>query len=300
VLRVGHATDKNLGASVSILASVPIPKFKAPLGIKVVYTDLDGTALGRAGAFTRDPDGNVTLEPAKALARSLEAGIEVVPCSGRVVRGLIGDARILGLDEVIGEMGAVIAYEYGAELVRNLGAYPGGEEMPVVFMERAGAVRVLFERFRLEFHAPWHTFREYTHLLRGLVDVDDVNAFLIKAGYDWLELADNGRLRGAYMGLPAGACHVYHLLPRGVSKGSAVALDRQRRGLTPEECVFIGDAAADLSVAPHVGAVVLTIDSIEGDSALSAAVRSTPNASATERPGNLGWASALSSIARRR
>lgn len=278
---------------------MPTPKFKAPAGIKLVYTDLDGTALGRAGAFLRDPDGNVSLEPAKALAKALEAGIEVVPCSGRVVRGLIGDARILGLDSVIGEMGAVISYEYGSELVRNLGAYPGGEEMPVVFMERAGAVRVLFERFRLEYHAPWHTFREYTHLLRGLVDLDDVNAFLGKTGYDWLELQDNGRLRGAYLGLPAGSCHVYHLLPRGVSKGSAVALDRQRRGLRPEECVYIGDAAADLAVAPHVATVVLTADSLEGDPPLAAAARATANATVTEKPGNLGWASVLNAISRR-
>jgi hydroxymethylpyrimidine pyrophosphatase-like HAD family hydrolase len=283
--------------------AVPIPRFKPSPGIKLVYTDLDGTMLGRAGAFIRDAEGNISLEPAKALARVLDAGIEVVPCSGRVVqggRGLIGDARILGLSSVIGEMGAVIAYEYGAEIIRNLGAYPGGEELPVVFMERAGAVRVLFERFRLEYHAPWHAYREYTHLLRGLIDFDDVNAFLTKAGYDWLEIQDNGRLNGAYMGLPAGACHVYHLLPRGVSKGSAVALDRQRRGLEREECVFIGDAAADLTAASHVGAVVLTIDSVEGDPALSAAARSTPNASVTEKPGNLGWAAALSSIARRR
>jgi phosphoglycolate phosphatase len=282
---------------------MPLPKFKPPLGVKVVYTDLDGTMLGRAGAFIRDPEGNLTLEPAKALAKVLEAGVEVVPCSGRVVqggRGLIGDARLLGLSSAIGEMGAVIAYEYGAEIIRNLGAYPGGEELPVVFMERAGAVRVLFERFRLEYHSPWHSFREYTHLLRGLVAIDDVNAFLMKAGYDWIELQDNGRLHGAYMGLPPGVCHVYHLLPRGVSKGSAVALDRQRRGVKAEECVFIGDAAADLTAASQVAAVVLTIDSVEGDAALSAAARSTPNASVTEKPGNLGWAAAMNLIARRR
>ena len=42
---------------------------------------------------------------------------------------------------------------------------------------------MLFERFdgRLEYHTPWHTDRLYSHLFRGLIDVDEANALLARA-----------------------------------------------------------------------------------------------------------------------
>ena len=52
-------------------------------GIKVVYTDLDGTMLGRNGSFLHDPDGKATLEPAEALLAARAALVDVVPASGR-------------------------------------------------------------------------------------------------------------------------------------------------------------------------------------------------------------------------
>lgn len=277
-----------------------LPPFEAPSGVRVVYTDVDGTMLGRAGAFVRDPSGALTLEPAEALTQTLDAGIDVVPCSGRALRGLVGDARILGLASVIGEMGSVIAYEHGAEVVRNLGEYPGGDVLPVVYMKECGAVGLLLERYRLEHHTPWSAWREYTHLFRGLVEVDEANQALALAGFGWCEIQDNGRLHGAYVGLPAGSAHAYHLVPRGTSKASAVLLDRTRRGLMPEECVAIGDAMADLGVARQVAALVLVRDALERDEALAAAATAAPNAFSTERPGNLGWAEVVSALARAR
>ncbi|HVL32478.1 MAG TPA: hypothetical protein VM600_02740, partial [Actinomycetota bacterium] len=78
-------------------------------GIKVVYTDLDGTMLGRNGSFLHDPEGVPTLEPVQALLAALHAGIDIVPASGRALRGLQTDARLLGLPTVIAEMGALLS-----------------------------------------------------------------------------------------------------------------------------------------------------------------------------------------------
>ena len=47
-------------------------------GIKAVYTDLDGTMLGRNGSFLHDPDGGATLEPAEALLAARAALVDVV------------------------------------------------------------------------------------------------------------------------------------------------------------------------------------------------------------------------------
>jgi len=275
-----------------------VEHLRAELSVRVVYTDLDGTMLGRGGAFVRDPAGTLSAEPTAALLDALERDVDVVPATGRSLRGLLGDARILGLQTVIAEMGAIIAYDIGREIVTNLGAYPGGEEPPAAHMERTGAVRTLFEAFagRLEHHTPWSAWRDYTQLFRGLVDTGDADRILADAGFEWLSLHDNGRLHGAYLGLDAGVAHAYHLMPRGVDKGSAVAIDRSRRGLARMDTIAIGDAIADLAMAPEVGALVLVRDAVESDAALATAAAAIANVYVSERPGNLGWCDALRSL----
>lgn len=268
------------------------------LAVRVVYTDLDGTMLGPGGAFLRSPDGVLTAEPAAALLEALELGVDVVPATGRSLRGLLGDARILGLSNVIAEMGSLIAYDLGRESVTNLGDYPGGEEPPAAHMERAGAVGALFEAFpgRLEHHTPWSAWRDYTQLFRGLVDTDEADRVLAGNGFGWLSLHDNGRLHGAYLGLEAGLAKAYHLMPRGVDKGSAVKLDRARRGFAREQTIAIGDAIADLAMAGEVGALILVRDAVEADPALAEAAGRMKNVYVSPRHGNLGWCDTLRSI----
>ncbi|MFY9588437.1 MAG: HAD hydrolase family protein, partial [Actinomycetota bacterium] len=196
------------------------------------------------------------------------------------------------------EMGALIAYDLGAEIVTNLGAYPGGEEPPARHMERTGAVELLFETFRglLEHHTPWSAWRDYTQLFRWLVDTAEADRVLADAGMDWLALHDNGRLHRAYLDLAEGTAHAYHLMPRGVHKGSAVARDRERRGLAREETIAVGDAIADLSMAGEVGALVLVGDAVAEDAGLAEAAEAIENVYVTSRPGNLGWADVLRAV----
>lgn len=269
-------------------------------GVRVVYTDLDGTMLGRAGSFLHDPDGKPTLEPAEALLAAREAAIDVVPTSGRALRGLQTDARMLGMPTVIAEMGALVSYDFGGEIVRNFGETPE-PGMPAAVMDRLGAPALLLEKYagRLEHHTPWSGWRECTHLFRGLVDEREVDGLLAGHGFAWLTLHDNGRLHGTYLGIPKGEARAYHLLPRGVSKGTAVRGDRERRGFARAECVAIGDAAADLELAAEVGTFVMVGDALEHDPDLAGRCAALDNVVVTERPQNLGWTDAVRAAAAR-
>ena len=281
------------------LLSAHAAALRRELDVRVVYTDLDGTMLGRGGSFVHQPDGALTAEPAAVLLAAAEQNVELVPATGRSLRGLLGDARILGLQTVIAEMGSLIAYDVGREVVTNLGAFPGGEEPPAAYMERCGALKLLFDSFpgMIEHHTPWSAWRDYTQLLRGLVDTVAADRALEDGGFGWLTLHDNGLLRRSYLGIPEGAAHAYHLLPRGVDKGSAVALDRERRGFAREQTIAVGDAIADLSMAAHVGALVLVGDAVANDPPLAEAANGVANVFVTTRPGNLGWCDAVRSIA---
>jgi HAD superfamily hydrolase (TIGR01484 family) len=268
-------------------------------GVRVVYTDLDGTMLGPKGSFLHAPDGSLSREPTDALIAAHAAEVDVVPVSGRALRGLQTDARILGMATVIAEMGALLSYEFGREVVQNFGDTPQ-PGLPAAIMEESGAVKALLEHFGtiIEHHTPWSAWRECTHLFRGRVDVTEVDAFLDSQGFGWMRLHDNGRLHGEYLGIPAGSARAYHLQPRGVSKGTAVRLDRERRGFTREDTIAVGDSFADLEFAAEVGTMVMVRDALE-DALLRDAVLALDNVFVTDRPQNLGWADLLNAVAAR-
>ena len=132
-------------------------------------------------------------------------------------------------------------------------------------------------------------------MLRGRVDPLGVDAWLAEQGAGWLTLKDNGaipaleRMTLAPEGLPP---RVYHLMPRGISKGTAIAWDLERRGLSPDDAVAIGDSVSDLEMASAVGRLWITANgaAVDGMAELLSAV---PNAWVTDRPMGEGWAQAV-------
>ena len=63
---------------------------------RCVYTDLDGTLLGRGASLFRTAEGEFTLLAARALEACHRAGAEVVIKSGRRRAQVMEDARLLG------------------------------------------------------------------------------------------------------------------------------------------------------------------------------------------------------------
>lgn len=219
-------------------------------GLRILYADLDGTLLGPGGSLFADPEGGPTGAAAEALLRLHGAGVELVLVSGRTRRGLAEPARVLGARAFIAELGALLVLEDGSEIV-DAGAAPSGVR-PAEELRRSGAAALLLERFprRLLPVAPW---TEGSLMFQGLVEVEEANAVLRAAGFGWAELRDNGRLRRRPAGLDVPEVHAYHLLPRGVSKASAVRRHRELRGVPRERTAAVGDSPADVELAAEVG-----------------------------------------------
>lgn len=219
--------------------------------VEVLYTDLDGTLLGPEGSLLTGPDGRPSVAAAQALVSAAEAGLRIVPVSGRRRAQLEQDARLIGLPDCIAEAGGVVVrdgrttYEWGA-CPRALAGTPHDA------LTVAGAVRALLEAFPrdLRHYEPWHRDREGGHLFHGFVDVDEAGAVLTNAGCEWAYLVDNG----ATGGWPGRTVRAYHLLPRGVGKATAVADDLTARGLRPEQAAACGDSLEDLTMSHAVGA----------------------------------------------
>jgi len=217
--------------------------------VEILYTDLDGTLLGRGGSLLVDGEGRPGLQTAEAVHALNVAGLPAVVTTGRNRVQCTEITRLLGWRGFIAELGCVIVPDRGAEPVYFTGDWANDvlspAETPYERIVRAGAVEALMRAFpgKLEPHAPYHLNREATVLLRGSLDTAEARAVLgeLEVG---VEIVDNGIIHPLSTGLAGVAeIHAYHLMPPGVTKAGAVALDLARRGIAREHAAAIGDAA---------------------------------------------------------
>ena len=266
---------------------------------RIVYTDLDGTMVGPRGSFWHTAQRELTDGPATALVELHRARVPLVLVSGRTYEQVVEAARIFAADGAIAELGATVGWDAGRSTHRLDGDLPAEfrGRTPMSVMAELGIVERLFADHpgRLEWHAPWHTTHEADALLRGRVDPLAVDAWLAARGAGWLTLKDNGSIPAtSRMTLDAEAQppRVYHLMPRGISKGAAIAWDLERRGLSPDDAIAIGDSVSDLEMAPAVSRLWITANgaAVDGMAGLIAAV---PNAVVTDGAMGEGWAQAV-------
>jgi hydroxymethylpyrimidine pyrophosphatase-like HAD family hydrolase len=268
----------------------------APL--RCAYVDLDGTLLGAGAALFRDAAGGFSLLGARALEACARAGAEVTLVSGRRRQTMFHDARLMGVSSYAFEAGAGVVLD--GELHWLTGdLVPRNGRTIFDQIEESGAPTLLLEHFagRLEYHEPWHRGREVSHLFRGAVDAFEADELLEQAGLGHLRLVDNGGIHPEMPGLER--ARAYHLIPRGASKGRAVAWHMRARGYAPAECIAIGDSREDLTAAEAVASFWLVANAIERDPSIRDAL--TPNARVTAEPNGAGvYEAVITELAERR
>lgn len=263
---------------------------------KILYTDLDGTLLGRGACLLKDGEGAPSLDAATAAVELNRAGLKVSICSGRNARQLMEVSRMLGWDDFISELGAVRRYREGARKVYDTGDWPDGVclagETPYEAIIRVGALDALRESFPglIEYHDPWHLDREVTHVLRGNVPLAGAQAVLDALPLP-VTLVDNGIIhppKHTLVGVIE--VHAFHLVPTGIGKQHAIAADLAERGLERDQAIAIGDSAADLAMADAVGLMVVVRNGLD-DPVLRAGLGARPDGDivATRAAFGSGW-----------
>ncbi len=260
---------------------------------KILYTDLDGTLLGRGACLLCDGKGRPSLDAASAVTELNALGLTVVITSGRNGKQLMEITRMLGWSDFIGEMGTVRSYDRSARKLYDSGDWPPGATMdgetPYEAIVRVGAVDLLQRRFpgTIEYHDPWHRDREVTHVLRGNVPLAEAQEAL-----DGLPLAvdliDNGIIHPPRHTLECDEIHAYHLVPRGVSKARGIAADLEERGLRSDEALAIGDSAADVEMAESVGFMIVVANGLD-DGVLLERASGSDRIAATRESFGSGW-----------
>jgi hydroxymethylpyrimidine pyrophosphatase-like HAD family hydrolase len=280
-------------------ASVPfideLPDLRERLArVRILYTDLDGTLLGRGACLLKDGGGEPSLDAASAAVELNRAGLKVVLCSGRSAKQLMEVSRILGWEDFIAELGTVRSYGRGSRKVYDTGDWsdsatlPG--ETPYEAIVRVGALKCLQANYPglIEYHDPWHLDREVTHVLRGNVPLAGAQDCLDALPLP-VTLVDNGVIhppRHTLVGVEE--VHAYHLVPSGVSKPGSIAADLAERGIRADEAIAIGDSAADVAMADSVGLMVCVRNGLD-DPVLVAHAREHANVAATRGGFGTGW-----------
>jgi hydroxymethylpyrimidine pyrophosphatase-like HAD family hydrolase len=226
--------------------------------VRCVYTDLDGTLLGKGASLFRTAEGDFTLLAARALEACHRAGVEVVIKSGRRRAQVMEDARLIGQTSYIFEVGSGLVID--GELTFLTGDLQPREGLTVhAQIEQTGAPALLLERYagRLEPHSPWHVDREVSHLFRGSIEARDANQLLEAEGHGALRLVDNGEIEDGR--------HAFHLIPAVSSKAAAVAAHMRARGYERDDCIGVGDSREDLDVAEVVGRFFLVANADVAD-----------------------------------
>lgn len=263
--------------------------------IRLLYTDLDGTLLGIGGSLFIDSKRRPSLVAAEAIVSINSAGLEVVICTGRNRIQAAEIARLCGWRGFIAELGCVVVPDRGAEPIYNTGIWAHDSlragETPFEAIERAGALEALREAFpgKIENHAPYHTNREATHVLRGSLDIGAARQVLGELDLQ-VEIVDNGiihPLATTLVDVPE--VHAYHLMPAGVSKSSAVELDLARRGVDPALAMASGDSVADVGMADALALGVVMGNGLE-DASVTEAVLARENVALTRGHRSEGWA----------
>jgi phosphoglycolate phosphatase len=273
----------------------------APL--RCLYVDLDGTLLGLGASLLHDGEGRFTLLGVKALEACERAGVEVVIYSGRRRGQVHEDARLLGHRAFIYEIGCGLSIDDEDEYLTS-GIVPRDGETVHRQIADSGAPQLLLERYarRLEYHSPWHTGREFTHVFRGLVDPVEVDAVLAEHGFDHLRLVDNGAIHrtSPTLDVPDPA-HAFHLLPREASKANAVARHMQIRGYARDEVIAAGDSREDLGAAGTVGTFWLVANALRREPDLVEVVARAGNVRVAEEANGAGvYEAVITELAERR
>jgi hydroxymethylpyrimidine pyrophosphatase-like HAD family hydrolase len=240
--------------------------------VRCLYVDMDGTLLGPGASLLRGADGGFSGLGVRALEACWRASVEVVLFSGRKQSSVFESSRLIGSDAYVFELGCGLVIDDELEWLTG-GIEPSTEKGSIFDqIEASGAAALLLDHYegRLEYHNPWASGREVSHLFRGSVDLSEVSELLAASEFDWLRLVDNGVIHehaDRFPGIPV--VHAYHLIPAAASKSRAVARHMRARGYVAEDCIAVGDSREDMETAGVVGTFWLVANGLERDPTLA-------------------------------
>lgn len=238
------------------------------MGIKLIATDMDGTFL--------DDEKNIPEENLKALLECADRGIEIVPATGRTVRGLPEEIKALpGVRYAITTNGAVVAdLKEGKEV--NTCRIPTELAVKVMTMARESQDDIMYDAYiegiaytteyfytNTEKYVPTKGLVALVRKTRQVVpdniayvgaqgkEIDKINMY-------FLDMDAKQRMREALAAVPgilvsSSIPNNLEINAAGADKGSALVRLASYLGIKQEETMAFGDGENDFSMIRMAG-----------------------------------------------
>jgi len=225
--------------------------------IKMIVTDLDGTLLAGKSIL---PEENI-----RALRRAMEAGIQVVIASGRMIEATTPIAEKIGVNAPLSLFNGAMVYDHKSDRIL------AGTVVP-----RATAVRILEELeargvyvqafpgrgFYMEKKNHWTDYYENKISVSGTEVGMKLSKWLKTDVYKLLclgEPAELARIIDEFAPMfpeatfvKSGETHL-EIIARGVDKASGLKDISAITGVSPEEMMAFGDEMNDLPMLKYAG-----------------------------------------------
>lgn len=228
--------------------------------IKLISLDLDGTLLG--------PDGDLTPGAAEAIARAREAGLRVVLNTGRPMTEAGYFARKAGCDNLVSCLGGALLgdAQTGAELRRWDIPEPWGSRALEICLGRGLEITIFsgnqvvldpFSKESLLRTYPYPEFHGSAIVTEDpLAYMKERNMPVTKIHGDWGP-CPRAELEGLEkVELTTSTPTDFEIIPRGVNKGSTLALIALMYGIPLEQCAAVGDSENDLPMLEAAGLAI--------------------------------------------
>ena len=223
----------------------------------MIVCDLDGTLL--AGG------SNIPEENIAALRRAMEAGVQVVIASGRMVEATVPIAEKIGVNAPLSLFNGAMAYDYQNDRILCGAPIPYAVILPVIeALEARGTYVQAFpgRGYFMEKKNRWQREKQKRILQDGTELGMPLSQWLKTDVYKLLCLGEPAELSEIIREfsprfpevtfVKSGETHL-EIVARGVDKASGMADISRLTGVSPEEMIAFGDEMNDLPMLKYAG-----------------------------------------------
>ena len=225
--------------------------------IKMIVCDLDGTLLSGKS--------NIPEENIAALRRAMDAGVQVVIASGRMIEATVPIAERIGVNAPLSLFNGAMAYDYQNDRILCGATIPceTAQEVLRALEERGTYVQAFPGRgFYMERKNHWTDYYENKISVIGTEVGMPLSRWLETEVYKLLCLGEPAELDAVIREfsprfpevtfVKSGETHL-EIIARGVDKASGMADISRLTGISPDEMMAFGDEMNDLPMLKYVG-----------------------------------------------
>lgn len=236
--------------------------------IKMIVTDLDGTLL--AGK------SNLPEENIRALCRAMDAGVQVVISSGRMIEATLPIAEAIGVNAPLSLFNGAMVYDYREDKI--LRGHPMPRETAVKVLqaiEEMGGYAHAFpgRGYYLNQRCEWTDFYENKINIRGTEVGMPLSQWLKSDVYKLLCIGPGAQTNAIMQALAPrfpelnfakSSAELLEIVAGGVDKASGMRDLSEITGIQPEEMMAFGDEMNDLPMLKFAGTAIAMENAAEG------------------------------------